>query len=73
MASFAGDKIGVYLGPTELKSPDDLETVIVDFIARARTSLEIAVHEIDSMPIAEAILDARWRGVSVEVSSSRTT
>ncbi len=67
MATFANGKIEAYVGPPELKAADDLEAVIVDFIARAKESLDIAVQEIDSMPIAEAILDARWRGVDVDV------
>lgn len=67
MASFAADKIEAYLGPKELKAADDLESVIVAFIGQAKESLVIAVQEIDSMPIAEAILDARWNGVRIEV------
>jgi phosphatidylserine/phosphatidylglycerophosphate/cardiolipin synthase-like enzyme len=67
VADFAGGKIEAYLGPTELGGPDDLETVIVEFIAGARLSLDVAVQELDSMPIAQALLDARWRGVDVEV------
>jgi phosphatidylserine/phosphatidylglycerophosphate/cardiolipin synthase-like enzyme len=64
---FAGDKIEVYLGPTELNGPDNLEAVICEFIGKAKRSLDIAVQEIDSMKIAEAILDARWRGVSIQI------
>ncbi len=67
MAQFADGKIEVYLGPRELDAPDDLETVICQFIRGARRSLDVAVQEIDSMKIAEAILDARWSGVSVQV------
>jgi hypothetical protein len=33
--------------------------VIVDFIRGARSFLDIAVQELDSEPIAQAILDAR--------------
>ena len=65
MASFADGKIEAYLGPTELGAADDLEAVIVEFIGAARSSLDIAVQELDSEPIAEAIFSARWRGVSV--------
>jgi hypothetical protein len=67
MTDFAGGKIEAYFGPTELNAPDDLETVICEFIAGARRSLDIAVQEIDSMKIAEAILDARWRGVQIQI------
>jgi hypothetical protein len=41
--------------------------VIVDFIAGAKTRLDIAVQELDSRAIAQAILDARWRGVQVTI------
>jgi phosphatidylserine/phosphatidylglycerophosphate/cardiolipin synthase-like enzyme len=67
MASFAGGKIQAYIGPPELGAADDLEQVIVDFIAGAKTRLDIAIQELDSRPIAQAILDARWRGVKVTV------
>ena len=67
MRSFAAGKIDVYFGPTELGAPDDLEQAIVDFIDGATSSLDIAVQEIDSMMIAEAIINARWRGVNTSV------
>ena len=67
MATFAEGKIEAYAGPSELGAPDDLEQVIVKFIAGATTSLDIAVQELDSKPIAQAILDARWRGVRVRM------
>jgi len=66
MADFADGKIEAYFGPPELAAHDDLEQVIIDFIAGAEHSLDVAVQEIDSIPIAEAIIDARWRGVTVE-------
>ena len=67
MASFADGKIQAYVGPPELGAADDLEQVIVDFIAGAKKRLDIAVQEIDSRAIAQAILDARWRGVRVTI------
>ena len=67
LADFANGTIEAYVGPTELGASDDLETVIIDFIAGAEESLDLAVQEIDSEPIAQAILDARWRGLSVRV------
>lgn len=67
MTEFAEGKIEAFVGPTELGASDALEQVIVDFIQRAQVSLDIAVQEIDSEAIAQAILDARWRGVSVRV------
>jgi phosphatidylserine/phosphatidylglycerophosphate/cardiolipin synthase-like enzyme len=67
MASFADGKIEAYVGPQELGAADNLEDVIVEFIDGARSTLDIAVQELDSEPIAQAILDARWRGVSVNL------
>jgi phosphatidylserine/phosphatidylglycerophosphate/cardiolipin synthase-like enzyme len=67
VAAFANGKIEAYVGPQELGAVDNLEQVIVDFLQGARTSLDIAVQELDSEPIAQAILDARWRGVSVNL------
>lgn len=67
MAGFAGGKIQVFVGPTELGAPDDLEQAIIEFIAGAKDSLALAVQELDSMPIAQAILDAAWRGVVVRL------
>ena len=66
MAVFADGKIEAYVGPPELGAADDLEAVIVDFIAGAREALDIAVQELDSEAIARAILDACWRGVRVD-------
>ena len=67
MAAFANGKIEAYVGPQELGAADSLEAVIVDFLNGARSSLDMAVQELDSEPIAQAILDARWRGVSVNL------
>lgn len=67
MADFAGGRIQAFVGPTELGASDGLEKVIVDFIDGAQESLEIAVQEIDSEPIAQAILNARFRHVTVRV------
>jgi len=67
VTTFADGKIEAFLGPRELGAADDLEQVIVDFIHGARSTLEIAVQEIDSLAIAQAILDARWRGIRVNI------
>lgn len=67
MTAFADGKVEAYAGPPPLGAADDLEAVIVDFIKGARHSLDIAVQELDSEPIAQAILDARWRGVDVNL------
>ena len=61
MAAFANGKIEAYVGPQELGAADSLEAVIVDFLNGARSSLDIAVQELDSEPIAQAILDALAR------------
>ncbi len=63
-------KIGnveLYMGPSRLRAPDDLRKVIVDFIGGAQGRLEIAVQELDDPAIADAILEARARGVMVSV------
>ena len=67
MASFAGGKIEAYCGPKELGAADNLEDVIVEFIDGAKKTLDIAVQELDNKRIAQAILDARWRKVSVRI------
>ena len=67
MTAFANGKIEAYLGPTELGAPDDLETVIVEFIKQSKSSLDIAVQELDNPKIAQAIVDASWRGVDVDL------
>ena len=64
MTDFADGKIQAFVGPEELGAPDNLEAEIVNFIGGAKQSLDIAVQELDSEPIAQAILEARWRGVS---------
>lgn len=51
--------VEMYVGPTVLGAPDDLEAVICTFIGGARHSLLIAVQELDSRAIAVAILAAR--------------
>lgn len=59
MADFAGGAIQAFVGPSELGATDNLETIIVAFIDGAQDSLDIAVQEIDSEIIAQAISDAR--------------
>lgn len=67
MADFAGGAIQAFAGPTELGATDNLEAVIIDFIQGAQKALDIAVQELDNKAIAQAILDARLRGVSVRM------
>ena len=64
---FAGGLIEAYVGPQELEAADNLETVIIEFIREARITLDVAVQEIDSEPIAQALIEASWRGVSVRM------
>lgn len=67
MTAFAQGKIEAFCGPTELGAPDDLEQVIIDFIRGAKKNLDIAVQELDSKPIAQAILDAAFKGVRIRM------
>lgn len=61
--------IAVYLGPQQQAGPDSLLEPIIEFInkAKKRQKLKIAVQEIDHKPIVEAIINARKRGVIVDV------
>lgn len=59
--------IELFAGPQALGGPDDLESVIRGFIQGARNELLIAVQELDSQAIAKAIVEARRRGVRVQI------
>lgn len=59
--------VELYCGPPVLGAPDDLDQVVRTFIGEARTTLLIAVQELDSRPVAEAILAAKARGVRLRV------
>ena len=59
--------IKLYMGPRTLGAPDDLEEPIISFIDRAQDELFIAVQELESRTIAEAILRAKQRGIRVLV------
>ena len=50
-----------YAGPSVLGGPDDLDDVIRRFIDGARQSVLVAVQELDSRPILEAVLAAARR------------
>lgn len=67
MAVFAQGAIEASVGPVELGAEDNLETVISQFILHAQRTLDIAVQELDNEVIAQAILDARSRGVGVRM------
>lgn len=59
--------IELYMGPQGLGAPDDLQQVIVGFIKGAKATLDVAVQEVESRPIAEALVEARLRGVRVRL------
>ncbi len=59
--------ISLYMGPSTVDAPDDLETAIIEFIEAANDSLRISIQELDHRPIAKAIIAAKRRGVSVHM------
>jgi hypothetical protein len=59
--------IEFYAGPPVLGGPDDLDTVIRDFIAGAKKQLLIAVQELDSRAITDAILGAKKAKLHVQI------
>lgn len=66
MAQKVGN-VEFYAGPHTVGAPDNLEQVIVSFIDGTKKRLEIAVQELESLPIAEAIIRARQRKVLVKL------
>ena len=60
-------KVEFYAGPKSVGAPDDLEEVVVKFIDGATKRLQIAVQELESQPIAEAIIRARQRKLLVKL------
>jgi hypothetical protein len=67
VAAFADDQIEAYVGPRALGAADDLEAEIVRFIDEAEDSVDVAVQELDSAPIAEALIRKRLAGKSVRL------
>jgi hypothetical protein len=59
--------IELHVGPVSLGGPDDLDAVVRGFIGGAKRKLLIAVQEIDSRGIAEAILAAKAAKLDVQV------
>ncbi|BCY07116.1 phosphatidylserine/phosphatidylglycerophosphate/cardiolipin synthase family protein [Actinoplanes sp. L3-i22] len=59
--------IEFYAGPPVLGGPDDLDAVIRNFIDGATTRLLVAVQELDSRLIADAIVGARARRVRTQI------
>jgi phosphatidylserine/phosphatidylglycerophosphate/cardiolipin synthase-like enzyme len=56
-----------FAGPSDLGAPDNLETAVINFIDLAQKKLDIAVQELQSQVIAEAIVRARQRKVTVRI------
>jgi phosphatidylserine/phosphatidylglycerophosphate/cardiolipin synthase-like enzyme len=59
--------IELHVGPPVLGGPDDLDEAVRTFIGGAKRSLSIAVQEIDSRPLAEAILAAKAARLRVQL------
>lgn len=59
--------IELFMGPSSLGGPDDLDAVIRDFLDGAEHSLAIAVQELDSRAIARSMLQAKARGVRIRL------
>jgi phosphatidylserine/phosphatidylglycerophosphate/cardiolipin synthase-like enzyme len=59
--------IEFYAGPDVLGGPDDLDAVVCEFIAGAKKQLLIAVQELDSRTIADAILAAKTAKVGIRL------
>ncbi len=59
--------VELHMGPEEVGGPDNLQKVIVDFIDGAQKRLFVAVQELDSREIAEALIRARERKVLVKL------
>lgn len=72
MKAFANGKIEAYCGPADLDAADDLEAAIVDFISETTKTLDIAVQELDSFAIAEAVVAKKREGKSVRVLLNRS-
>src|SRR3546814_18454100 len=63
MSFILKDRLELHMGPASLGAPDDLEAAIVGFIDEAKETLDVDVQEIESRPIAEALVRGRQRGV----------
>jgi phosphatidylserine/phosphatidylglycerophosphate/cardiolipin synthase-like enzyme len=79
--TFADGTIEAYCGPKGLEipgipdvpeAPDEIEATIVEFISKATKRLDIAVQEIDSPAIAEAVIARKRAGVSVRILLNRS-
>ena len=60
-----------YTGPDILGGPDSLKDTILNFIADADKTLDVAVQELDDLEIAGAFVEALQRGVRVRLILER--
>ena len=66
MSIKCGD-VEFFAGPRDVGAPDDLKGAVIGFIDKAERKLDIAVQELQSKAIAEAIIRARQRRVAVRI------
>ncbi len=59
--------ISLFMGPDDLGAKDDLESAIIGFIGAARSALDVAVQELESRPIARALIAAKMQGIKVRL------
>ncbi|MCK5617699.1 hypothetical protein KAR91_88360 [Candidatus Pacearchaeota archaeon] len=59
--------IEFFTGPNEVGATDKLETTVINFIDQAQKKLDIAVQELQTQAVAEAIIRARQRKVTVRI------
>ncbi|MCH9020656.1 MAG: phospholipase [Proteobacteria bacterium] len=59
--------ISLFMGPDNLGAEDDLESAIIGFIGAARSTLDVAVQELESRPIARALIAAKKQGIKVRL------
>lgn len=72
MRELADGKLKCCCGPDDLGAPDDLEATIIEFVAGTTKTLDIAVQELDSLPIAEAVAKKKREGKSVRILLNRS-
>lgn len=66
MATTIGN-ISFLMGPHTLGAADNLEDAIIDFINGAEKRLEIAVQELDNWRIADALVAAKKRKITISI------
>jgi len=63
----AGDVVKVYFGPSTADDPNGVYRGLTEFIDTAKTSIVGSIHEIDMIPIAEALAKKARMGVKVRL------